>query len=372
MNILHIVSDGQSEYNSAKWRSDIPGDALRAAGHNTYFLGIKHWLKDTDIGRYVAAKSDVIVIQRVMVNESLAQAKKWREKGKIVILDWDDHYHSVEKTNPAYDFWRDGNVQVSAGYVSYKTKIGYDPLKKFEEGIDICSAGTVPSTVMVNDYSHYGNVFYLPNYINPEPYQAIKRHNHNGEIWIGWGGSLGHLESFEGSGIAEALRLVLQEHKNVRFLLIGDKRIAESIMLPAGKVIFRPYVAYQDWPEMLAQFDIAIAPLYGAFDKRRSFLKAVESSVSRIPLIATGDKKYPVYQEFFGSPAHIYIPSEEEKPDKEHRIRLWRNSINAVIANIDHYREKAAGESYELGMEYDVSSNVDNIIATYEKAGMMP
>lgn len=372
MNILYLNSDGAAEYNSGRWRCAHPADALRQQGHNVFILSIKHWLHDTPVGRYAFANADVIVIQRVLIKESVAQAEKWRSKGKIVIADWDDHYISVNPTNPAWQFWREGMVEVSTGYTSYKKNIGYDPLVEFERGLSICSAGTTPSSVMVNDYIRYGNVFYLPNYIDSRMYHGFQKHDHDGEIWIGWGGSLGHIESFEHSGVAEALKQVLQEHSHVRFMLVGDQRILDKLSLPRNKVIFRPYVAYYNWPAMLAQFDIAIAPLAGAFDKRRSFLKAVESCVAKIPLVATGDASYPVYKEFFDCPSHMYIASEEVTPSKDARTRLWTAHLNAMIDNLGHYQENADTKGYDFGMQYDVFNNTDKIINIYERAGELP
>ena len=307
-----------------------------------------------------------------MVSESIDRVKYWRSKGKTIVLSFDDGYLQLKDNplvseNPAVSFWARGEVTQKIGGSEYKKYIGYDPLEQFVSGMTHCSAATVPSKVLASDYRPYTNTFYLPNYLDAEKYIKAfnRRQKKHGEIWLGWGGSLGHHASWTGSGILEALREVLRERERVKFLLVGDQRLIPKLKLPKDKLIFRPYVPYFRWANTIQNFDISLAPLHSKFDLRRSFIKAGEASLAKLPFIATGDSEYPVYEEFYGSPAHIYVPSELTVPGYDDRVEHWYNALNQMIDNIEHYRE-ATEESFEIGMRFDVDANVDNIIGVYE------
>lgn len=379
MKVLHFVADDFQSMNSSQWTVAIPSDALMSAGHDVHILSITDWLKQTDLAKFWCAWADIVIIQRVLVKESVGAVRHWTSRGKKVVVSFDDSYQHLGTSNergeragnPAEDFWLDRNVTVSTKHVKFKKKLEYDPLEHFAEGISYCAAGIVPSKVLRDDYSPYGNMFYLPNYIDPPRYLKEEKRDHGDEIWIGYGGSLGHIPSMVESGVEEALRNILMEYDNVRFMLIGDQRIVDKLHLPKHKVIFRPYVPYWAWPSMLMDHDIAIAPLWGAFDMRRSFIKALEASIGKLPFVATGDDAYPVYEDFFGTPGHLYVPSENSEPDYDRRAKNWHSALCEAIDNYSDYVALAEG-SFETGMKYSVDNNTDSIIDVYERVMNLP
>ena len=376
LKLLFFVSDDTTSYNSSRWRvSNFVDAAWKHDKCEIQILNIREWLGRTEISRYFCEHYDVIILQRVIVKESVEYAQYWIERGKKVICDWDDGYLQLvennETTNPAFEFWGKGTVTRNTGLVSFTEQIGYDPLDQFAEGLSALSAGTVPSRVIQEDYREWANVFYLPNFIDAARYAEMPKKKHEG-IRIGYGGSLGHLSSFRESGVKEALSRVLEQRASTSLFLIGDNRLIDALDLPPQRVIYRPYVPYYRWPEMIAHYDISIAPLAGEFDMRRSFLKAVEASVSRTPLIATGDREYPVYAEFFGCPGQTYVPSEKTLPTYDHRVDAWETALLEAIDNLDSYKEEARVQGFEYGMTFDIEKRVDDVLWIYEQVMELP
>ena len=194
----------------------IPCRALRKAGHNVYMPHVDQWFRQTDEMKFHCSHADIIIIQRVLVAESLDHARFWRSHGKAVVSSFDDNYARLrpEDGNQASVFWYDGEVEVAypGTDIKFKKKLEVHPLQQFYEGGAICSGYTMPSRVLAEEYRWVAPCWYIPNYIDTPRYLAAKRNklpNRDNEIVIGWGGSMSHINSFKRSGVAEALRRVL-------------------------------------------------------------------------------------------------------------------------------------------------------------------
>ena len=348
-------------------RSVLPSNSLRKAGYSTNILNIQHWLQNTPEARVACSNSDIISIQRVLVEESIKQADFWIARKKAVSVDWDDHYRGVIHStgNPAKIFWHDSMVTVNTPYGSYQSKLDRHPMTQFEEGLTKITAGTVPSRIIVDDYKHLARMFYLPNYILAERYHEAHR-SKNDNIIIGYGPSMGHLQSVQDSGVNNALARVVRDRPNVRVLIVGDQRLLPLLPISKQSLLFHQYVPYFEWPDMLGRFDVSLAPLYHEFDKRRSFLKAAEAAMMGIPLVATYDELYPVYDEFKDFSSMRFVPSELTVPNYDERVELWYNALLDVVDNLSDYRERAK-RNVDRAMAFDVDANVQNIVSVYEE-----
>lgn len=344
----------------------MPANALLRAGYDVQIQSIQHWLADTHQSRVACSKANVIVLQRVLIDESINRALFWKAKGKAVVADWDDSYqHIFQSTgNPAEAFWGRGEITVNTAVGSYKSYLDKHPLDQFAHGLSKITAGAAPSRVICEDYREIVPMFHLPNYFATEPYLKAKK-GKNDHITIGFGASLGHRTSIESSGFAHALARLMDARENVRMRLVGDRRLLDYLPVPKHKVQFMNYVPFSEWCQIVAGFDIFIAPLFDKFDMRRSFIKAEEACLMQIPLVATGDELYPVYKDFYDVPSHKYVPSELTVPDYDKRVELWYEALLDVVDNLDSYRHLAL-DSREYGLQFDVDRNVHNIIRTYE------
>ncbi len=60
------------------------------AGHETHFINVKQWMHRTDYAKSILRKSDVIVLQRVLIEETHDYIEYWRKMHKAIIVDYDD------------------------------------------------------------------------------------------------------------------------------------------------------------------------------------------------------------------------------------------------------------------------------------------
>ena len=196
-------------------------------------------------------------------------------------------------------------------------------------------------------------MYYLPNYIELENYAGHEQKVISDEIIIGWGGSASHYQSFSRS-VGEALQRVCQLRHNVKVMLCGsDKRLAAKLKLPEDQVIIQPWVPYQEWPEVLNQFDIGIAPLSGPYDERRSWIKILEYMVMRIPWVASDGPAYYDYRNYGWL--------------VKNNTRAWERVLLDMIDHIATHKDEAAREPYFFGISKNIDDNLDHIINTYVK-----
>lgn len=371
MKIAHIFADSIGEANSSLWRGRIIVDALRRVGHTISFTHIDTWMKDSR--RSDLADADIIIIERVLVEESIQRAQFWRERGKAVVVDIDDAYHLLqsfeESGNQASKFWRDGIVDITyADGSKVEKRLGIKPLEQFRQGLKFCAGLTMPSRVLAEDWKTYAKCWFVPNYIDQERYLPFTRPlpHRTDEIIIGWGGSMSHKISFEKSGVATALRNVLRQRPQAKLMVCGDQRIIDIVKCPPQQAIHQPYVTWNEWPRVLSRFDIGLAPLHGKYDWSRSAIKGVEYSTMGIPFIATG---CPTYIDFQDAGVGEYIQDGEDNSGAiGDRAVLWETKLLDMIDHYPAYLAKARSQhDREHAQEWWVDRRVNDIAATYQE-----
>lgn len=364
MNIVHFISDGFREYNSSNYRVSIPASALQKSGlAKVVILGIQQWLAQSSEAKLACARADVIVLQRVLIDDSLPQVDYWRNRGKAIVIDFDDAYDLIRPDNAAYGFWHGGEIDVTLGTgYKYKRKMEPHPVEQFKNGLSHVSALTTPSRVLCNDWSRYAPAEYLPNYLDLPRYERFQK-KQNEKITIGWGGSLSHIPGFTDSGISQALGQLFSERDDIQFLLVGDDRVIKELPIPAKQKLYCPYVKFNDWPGVLLRYDIGIAPLFGKYDCRRSHLKVMEYVAMGLPYIAT---RSAVYREFFDA-GGLYVEQGDLDKCDVGNAEGWYTAIKEVVDSFDNYKSIAAQSKIDFRSTYDVNLNVNNIIDTYTR-----
>ena len=372
MIITHIFADSFAEANSSLWQTHHPSSALRRAGHTVYTPHITQWMAGTIQCKRMVEESDIVLIQRVMVEEGLAQAKFWHDRGKSLAITCDDSYwrigHGEESGNAASAFWHEGEVEVSyPGGGSFKKSLAKHPLQQFYEGIAAyCSGAIMPSRILRDELQWCLPCYYIPNYIDAPRYlkERNKRKADPDNLIVGWGGSMSHMNSFRKSGVAEALRRVFIQRKNVHFLLCGDKRIMNLLPLPKDRVTYQPYVTWSDWPKVFSKFDISLAPLAGIYDGSRSAIKMTEASIMGIPIVASAS---PPYKDYIESGVGLYPCNDDDDPKTQPaRADAWEKSLLDIIDNYDYHKQKIDGQ-FDYAMKWDVDANVKRIVDVYQR-----
>ncbi len=339
---------------TSRWRDLIPANAINKAAENGTRLG---WsTKLVHISGFVDITSpaiqdiiftcEVITIQRNIFSEPVFDAiQYWRGLGKTVIADLDDAYQLLGITNPAFHFWKENSG-----------KIDPPPLKQLEHGLSLCDALTAPNRLLLQDWSHVVKGYYLQNFARNEDWENLKSRAEmkaqlglQDKIVIGWGGSISHYDTWWGSGIREAATHICRHYPNVVWMICGnDSRIYEQLPIHKDNKFYQPGVDAEQWPQIVKTFDIGVAPLFGIYDQRRSWIKTLEYGLSGTPWVATEGEPYRDH----ASLGKLLINSPER----------WEYAIEETIVNLA--KEQALAEQrVELYKSWCIDSQLD----TYER-----
>lgn len=335
MNIVYISADNPHEWNSSEWRCAAPARAInRGRGAHADVVDVRAWL--TGSADAVCEGADLIIVQRVLLGPVLNALLHWKARGKTVMAEFDDAYDRMPDSNPAYAFWHRGWARKPDGS---QEEIDPTPITQFAWGLALCDAASMPSRVLAADWAHVVPTVVVPNWIDLRMYRqtdgrtdgqtdgpSVRPPVRPSVLRIGWGGSLSHLHSFTDSGVLKALERVCRARPQVHVVIHGaDGRIVDALRLPRHQKLHRPWVPYARWPAQLAEIEIGIAPLEGAYDQRRSWIKALEYLALGIPWIAS---QGPVYEDLgrFGT----LVPNS---------ALAWEH---ALLDLVDHWPERKA------------------------------
>jgi hypothetical protein len=109
---------------------------------------------------------------------------------------------------------------------------------------------------------------------------------------LGWAGTITHQQDVE--LIREPLQRILAAYPQTRLVIGGDPQVyALFADIPEAQRIFYPFVSAAEYPRLLAEFDILLAPLrLNAFNQAKSDLKLLEAGIRRIPWVASPTAPY--------------------------------------------------------------------------------
>ncbi len=348
MKIVYVFADQPGEWNSSEWRCAIPARAINQTGrHKAELVSIQDFGANTLAAQRACASADVLVVQRKLYGPVLAAIQHWKARDKAIIADFDNAYQLIPPSHPDYPFWAQGLEQTPGGA---PVRLDPAPMQEFQWGLRLVHAVTVPSKRLADDWQAQANVQYLPNYIELRNYELACPESHAGVI-IGWGGSAAHAESFEGSGAFAALQKVCAARPEVKVLICGARAVFEALPVPQAQKLFQPWRPFTEWPQLLSSFDIGLAPLYGEYDQRRSWVKVLEYMAMKIPWVAS---ESPAYQDLRG-----YGWMVTNTPGS------WERVLLDMVDNLPAYKKEAAGEAYVFGIGQNIEENINAVLATY-------
>lgn len=348
MKILYVVCDTEAEWNSSRWRCMIPAAAMRKAGHSVGMMKpgefVASYNEGAEEGRFVG-QYDIIIFQRNMCEPELFRAATyWSGAGKPVIVDLDDYYAGLPPTNRAWEFWH--NAEQSTHLRQMMT---YLPL------LDGVSS---PSKKILEDWQELGvkHAYWMPNYADGSHFINLSKEPHDGFV-IGWGGSHSHYDTWVRSACKEGIRLAFEARPDMRAMVYGaDTRVFEMLPIPNERKAYAGLIApneIQKWPQALAQFDVALAPLGGQYDQRRSWIHALEPMLCNVPWI--GSSGFPFAD--VASYGHVVL---QETPE------AWAEML---IDAHDNYVEwtALAERAYAQALGYTMERNIGQYAQTIAK-----
>jgi len=357
MNILFIESDMIQEYNCSSWRCVFPHRALCRAGYNSRVMRLEEWVQRTPEAIRATEEADIVIFQRNAFHEAVPVIFYWRAKGKTIVIDIDDSYENMteETGSPSYEFWGKALVdqQQPDGTVK-KVNVEPKPIDMLTYGIKISAGLTSPSKLICEDWAGKNKTYWFPNYIDVELYKRNENFYHApGTIYLGWGGSMTHLVSWEKSGAMQALNQLAGENPNLHISLIGDPRVERYFSkFHKDKRMVVGWTPQAMFATKLSHFDIGLIPLYGEYDRRRSWIKTVEYSVMGIPWIGTDSE--PTRETNTG----LRVQNTPE---------AWYAGLQQYIQNYGAIKE-AAIENQPLAVEaFGIDQNVHNLVKLFER-----
>ncbi|MEI7989736.1 MAG: glycosyltransferase [Chloroflexota bacterium] len=356
MRIVYIYSDNPLEWNSSEWRCAVPARALNRSGvHIARLLSKNDFIKNTSKVQDACRLADVLMIERSLYGPMLSAIQHWKAQDKVVIADFDDAYHIITQDNVSYPFWKENKaIRIDDNGIETRETIDPPPLTQFKWGLRLVHAATVPSKRLADDWQEYTEMIYLPNYIDLQKYQLANSPPTHEGIVIGWGGSVSHLPSFEKSGVIPALQNVCRARPHVKVMICGnDNRIINALGLAKENIVSRPWVPHSQWPNHLAEYDIGLAPLFGPYDDRRSWIKVLEYMVMKIPWIAS---ESPAYNDL-----RVYGWLVKNNPG------AWERVLLDMVDHIEDYKAEAAREPYLFGIAQNIDENLDEIVSVYTR-----
>ena len=353
MKIVYVYTDSPEDWNSSEWRCAVPARAInRTKRHSAVLLNLNEFSANSQESNEACSSADIIVIQSNLIGPVLSAIQHWKARDKVLIADFDDAYNLMLSTNPNYPYWSKGiKSKRQPNGTTIRGQIDPPPVTQFKWGLKLVHAATVPSLRLADDWREYTDVYHLPNYIDLEKYQNVKLEHHMG-INIGWGGNISHLPSFKKSGVLEALVRVCKARPEVKVMIAGgDRRLYDLLTLPRDQKVLLPWVPYSQWAQVLSKFDIGLAPLYGPYDDRRSWIKILEYMVMKIPWVAS---ESPAYCEL-GDYGWLI----------RHNSKAWECVLLDIIDNLIEYKLEASRVPYLFGISQSIDENVEKLISTY-------
>lgn len=292
--------------------------------------------------------------------------------GKPIAIDLDDAYHILPHSNPAHRFWRErddlytGDLSAISQFetVEYgdNGKVKGAALRYLEDGLRLTQALIAPNRNLLADWQHVARGYYLQNYAetawwsNLPTREQIKQERgiSQDKIIIGWGGSVSHYDSWHGSGIFEAAERICRRHANVIWLVCGnDARIHRDLPVPYDQKAMQPGVPAEDWPKSVKLFDIGVAPLFGIYDQRRSWIKGLEYSLAGVPWVGTAGE---VYRDI--ADTGTLVPNG---------VDAWEVAIERLIINLQEEQRMMEARIPEAQQRFLVDNNLDKFEACYRK-----
>lgn len=286
----------------AKYLSEVYEEHMEV--ETSMIMDPNKWVTMLDEKRKLFKKNYHLTIhQRQYGTPNLQNFRFLRNKLKIpCVYEIDDFLHGVHPD--------------SSAYYAYNKNIHKERFENIDNYLRESDAITVTTEYLKRMYKDYNkHIYVLPNFIDVEDVYSeenyknkeknTNRHEHDGEIWIGWAGSNTHLPDLKIA--SEAIVKIVNKYSNVKLVLGGwdgyfrdkdgnihypEKNPWKNI--PENKKIVISWAKnMKDYSKMLTNFDIGIAPLEdNDFNRCKSDIKYKEYAGAGVPCIASSVEPY--------------------------------------------------------------------------------
>lgn len=330
-----------------------------ANGYNGDHTSLNTFQESPENKSKAAQASDIVVFHRPDDPRKLKLARLLKEQGKKIVMDNDDTYKDI------------GGIKLNTYFNAERVKRGLESVNKImDEFAQEADLITVSTEFLAEEYRKLNkNVVVLPNYIDPFYFDEPLR-NDTDIVRIGITGSIGM------SSDLDVLNPIFKHYEH-------DKRVKLVFFSLPANPLENPFVAnayeheynfldsmevewhatvnmdkYYDKLNSL-KLDIMLIPRSDTyFNRCKSNLKFIESSMFEIPIIAQGfdDGKSP-YQVNPKDAEHMVIVTDNSK---------WIEEIEKLIENKELRREMGRKAREYVEKNYDINDHAHLWEEAYE------
>jgi len=226
--------------------------------------------------------ADVVVMQRVSLAHLSNGVAMMRAKGVAVVVDMDDDLTKIDPSNPA--FWA---MHVNGG----------DKRHNWSNAHRACldaTLVTVSTPALLKVYAPHGRGVVLDNYV-PAAYLGIP---HVDSPVVSWAGST-HSHPTDLLQVGPAIARLARE--GITYRGVGPVEGLRAALGLDEDPEVTGSVSIEDWPRVVAQIGIGIAPLADTgFNAAKSSLKIKEMMSCGVPWVASPRAEYARVQRASG------------------------------------------------------------------------
>ncbi len=251
-------------YDACSWyRAHVPGVELRKLGYDVSLVLARDWA--------LTDQSDALVFERTSGREALEDLKRYKEAGKRVVYDIDDNVWNLNPANPAFPYFERESIR-----------------RNIAESLRLADVVTVTTPELAEIVAKYNrSILVIPNYL-PDEHWNLKR-DISAKLTIGWAGGNSHWNDLK--LIAGVVEQILEDFSDIEIALAGMR---EYPFADHPRIRKLKTVKLEEYPALLANFDIALAPLTDdSFNACKSDLKFLEYAALGLPVVAS---KVPAYE----------------------------------------------------------------------------
>jgi len=300
---------------------------LAESGHPIQFLGDK----EKQIEQYEWA--DILYIQCLYAPDAYKFYASWKDKGKKIIIDFDDDYINIPEESPEQTEVIDKDTGEAYSFPSYMRSI------YIQMFIQLADVVVVTTSALKRLYKPWAKkIKIIPNCVSNEMRRDYPK-KQNDKIRILWSGSSSHLPDLE------LIRKPLIEINDK----IGDKvelhfqgPIDFSAVFPDLPIISHETTSFEDYLNKIQEInpDITVAPLKdNLFNSSKSNLKYCQMTLMESAFIGS---KFGPYKECIDHGVDGMLASNDKDwvkfilklvEDSDLRSKLTKNALNNVEIN---------------------------------------
>lgn len=292
-----------------------------------------------------AIKADIIVFHRPIDRKMLEAAKLLKQYGKKIVMDNDDTY--IPDSGVPVQMWGKLNERLKKAVASIHVIL--------QDFASISDLVTVSTPALKEEYSPYcDNIVVLPNCVDPTDWHKPKK-NDTDKIRIGLVGSVASNKDYLQ---LKPLLDILKERKDIQLVLFSlpEKTKGTEWAVEMFKPEFEFWGQYNpEWHHFVPtkdymyklnnlKLDIMLIPRHdNYFNRAKSNIKFLESSMCEVPVIAQGfETNDSPYQQNPEDAKHMLICYNEDDwiretlaliEDKQKRIDMGKQAHEYVLNN---------------------------------------